>query len=319
MGQPAGSAGQVLQSNGTGAPVWSTPTYPGLLGLVGQILRSNGTNNIYSTSTFADTYAASSILYSSGANNVTGLTTGNDGVLVTDAGGVPSISSTLPDAVQYNITKLGTITNGTWNGSILGLAYGGTNTDLSSGSAVGDLLTGTATGFTRLADVATGNVLISGGAGAPPTYGKVGLTTHVSGVLEALNGGTGYDNTYTNGQLLIGNSSGTLTRNPLTGTANQVIVTNGSGTITLSTPQDIHTETTPEFVSTKLSGLAALSGVYTDINKVLTSTPPSSGTIGYWSRNDLLGILTPSNAGDDVTTTGDILLRQQGQSPQQAY
>ncbi|MBK7131952.1 MAG: hypothetical protein IPH69_03740 [Bacteroidales bacterium] len=229
----AGSAGQVLQSNGTGAPVWSTPTYPGLSGSAGQILRSNGTNNIYSTSTFADTYAASSILYSSGANNVTGLTTGNDGVLVTDAGGVPSISSTLPDAVQYNITKLGTITNGTWNGSILGLAYGGTNTDLSSGSAVGDLLTGTATGFTRLADVATGNVLISGGAGAPPTYGKVGLTTHVSGVLQALNGGTGYDNTYTNGQLLIGNSSGTLTRNPLTGTANQVIVTNGSGSITL--------------------------------------------------------------------------------------
>ncbi|MBK7131951.1 MAG: hypothetical protein IPH69_03735 [Bacteroidales bacterium] len=59
-------------------------------------------------------------------------------------------------------------------------------------------------------------------------------------------------------------------------------------------------------MSTKLTGLAALSGVYTDINKVLTSTPPSSGTIGYWSRNDLLGILTPSNAGDDVTTTGDI-------------
>ena len=168
-----GLSGQVLQSGGTGTQTWSTPTYPSISGSAGQILRSNGTNNIYSTSAFADTYAASSILYSSGANNVTGLATGNNGVLITDAGGVPSISSTLPDAVQYNITKLGTIGSGIWNGLIVGLAYGGTNTDLNSSIAVGDLLTGTATGFTRLADVATGNVLISGGSGAAPAYGKV--------------------------------------------------------------------------------------------------------------------------------------------------
>jgi hypothetical protein len=42
-----------------------------------------------------------------------------------------------------------------------------------------------------LADVATGNALISGGVGANPSYGKIGLTTHVSGTLPVGSGGTG--------------------------------------------------------------------------------------------------------------------------------
>jgi hypothetical protein len=73
---------------------------------------------------------------------------------------------------------------------IIPLANGGTNTNLSSGIATGDLLRGTSTGFTRLPSVATGNVLLSGGVGAAPSYGKVGLTTHVSGTLPLANGGT---------------------------------------------------------------------------------------------------------------------------------
>jgi hypothetical protein len=58
-------------------------------------LRSNGTNNVYTTSTFADTYAASGLLFANGANTVQGLATANNGILVTSATGVPSISSTL--------------------------------------------------------------------------------------------------------------------------------------------------------------------------------------------------------------------------------
>jgi len=42
-----------------------------------------------------------------------------------------------------------------------------------------------------LSAVATGNALISGGVGAAPSYGKIGLTTHVSGTLPVANGGTG--------------------------------------------------------------------------------------------------------------------------------
>jgi hypothetical protein len=57
--------------------------------------------------------------------------------------------------------------------------------------AVGDLLyANTTTTLAKLADVATGNALISGGVGAAPAWGKIGLTTHVSGVLPVANGGT---------------------------------------------------------------------------------------------------------------------------------
>jgi hypothetical protein len=57
--------------------------------------------------------------------------------------------------------------------------------------AVGDILfANTTTTLAKLADVATGNALISGGVGAAPAYGKIGLTTHISGVLPVANGGT---------------------------------------------------------------------------------------------------------------------------------
>lgn len=58
------------------------------------------------------------------------------------------------------------------------------------------------------------------------------LTTDVSGVLPEANGGTG-ESTYSNGQLLIGNSSGGLTKATITAGAN-VTVTNGNGAITIA-------------------------------------------------------------------------------------
>jgi len=113
----AGTSGKILQSDGTNY-VESTPTYPSASGSAGTILRSNGTNNVYTTSTFADTYTASNLLYSNGANTVTGLATANNSVLVTNGTGVPSLSSTLPsfttNTITFNPTTagiLGTTTN----------------------------------------------------------------------------------------------------------------------------------------------------------------------------------------------------------------
>jgi hypothetical protein len=62
-----------------------------------------------------------------------------------------------------------------------------------SSYAVGDLLyASTTTALSKLADVATGNALISGGVGVAPSWGKIGLTTHISGNLPVtnLNSGT---------------------------------------------------------------------------------------------------------------------------------
>jgi len=71
---------------------------------------------------------------------------------------------------------------------VLDATNGGTD---QSSYAVGDLLyASTTTALSKLADVATGNAIISGGVGVAPSYGKIGLTTHVSGILPVANGGT---------------------------------------------------------------------------------------------------------------------------------
>jgi hypothetical protein len=71
---------------------------------------------------------------------------------------------------------------------VLAVAGGGTG---QSSYTIGDLLYASgATTLSKLADIATGNALISGGVGVAPSYGKIGLTTHVSGALPVANGGT---------------------------------------------------------------------------------------------------------------------------------
>lgn len=81
-----------------------------------------------------------------------------------------------------------TFTSAIWNGSTIDAIYGGTGNSIY---AVGDILyADTTTTLGRLADVATGNALISGGVGVAPSWGKIGLTTHVSGILPIANGGT---------------------------------------------------------------------------------------------------------------------------------
>jgi hypothetical protein len=63
--------------------------------------------------------------------------------------------------------------------------------------------------------------------------GDLSLTTGVTGTLPVANGGTG-QTTYTNGQLLIGNTTGnTLTKTTLT-QGSGISITNGAGSITIA-------------------------------------------------------------------------------------
>ena len=67
--------------------------------------------------------------------------------------------------------------------------HGGTG---QTSYTIGDILyASSTTALSKLAGVATGNALISGGVGAAPSWGKIGLTTHISGTLAVGNGGTG--------------------------------------------------------------------------------------------------------------------------------
>jgi hypothetical protein len=95
--------------------------------------------------------------------------------------------------------------------------------------AVGDLLyANTTTTLAKLADVATGNALISGGVGVAPSWGKIGLTTHVSGVLPVANGGT---NASTASITSFNNITG-YTASGATGTTSTNLVFSTSATLT---------------------------------------------------------------------------------------
>lgn len=93
--------------------------------------------------------------------------------------------------------------------------------------AAGDLLyAATTSTFGKLSNVATGNVLLSGGVGAAPAYGKVGLTTHVSGTLGIANGGTNSTATPTAGGVVYGDGSAHQVTGA--GTAKQVLQSNAA-------------------------------------------------------------------------------------------
>ena len=125
--------------------------------------------------TGAATLTANGIVYGNGTSAVGVTAAGTTGqALLANSGNVPTWG-----AVNLVSTVTGT----------LQATNGGTG---FNSYAVGDILTAdTTSSFVRLPDVAIGNVLLSGGSGVQPLYGKVGLTTHVSGTLPVANGGTG--------------------------------------------------------------------------------------------------------------------------------
>lgn len=82
----------------------------------------------WTTATYPATTTINQVLYSSAANVVSGIATSNAAVFVTDSGGVPLTSYQLPIGVMQNITTVGTVAAGTWQGNTIGTGYGGTGT-----------------------------------------------------------------------------------------------------------------------------------------------------------------------------------------------
>lgn len=113
----------------------------------------------------------------------------------------------------------------------LAVANGGTNI---TSYAVGDLIYASTTGvLSKLADVATGNALISGGIGVAPSYGKIALTTHVSGTLPVANGGTGLT-AGTSGGIPAYTATGTITSSALLAQYG-VVYGGGAGAVPVAT------------------------------------------------------------------------------------
>lgn len=107
----------------------------------------------------------------------------------------------------------------------VGVSQGGTGI---SSYTVGDMLyASAATTLSKLAMVATGNVLLSGGVGNPPAWGKVALASAVSGTLPVANGGTGTTTSTGTGDVVLANSPALVT--PALGTPSALVLTNATG------------------------------------------------------------------------------------------
>lgn len=121
--------------------------------------------------------------------NAKGLITAASTNAVVAPAGTLTGTTLAANVVSSSLTSLGTIATGVWQGTVIGAAYGGTGI---ASYTVGDILYASgATTLSKLADVATGNALISGGVATAPSWGKIDLTAHISGTLPGANGGTG--------------------------------------------------------------------------------------------------------------------------------
>jgi hypothetical protein len=248
----------------------------------GNYLRGNGTNFVSSAIQSSDLPGS----FSGFANPPTliGLTTVN-GTAVT------AMRSDAAPALDQSIAP-------TWTGAHTFAP--------SSVGAVAMTIKGSAT---------SGDILDIQNNGGTSTWLKVdhaGLTTMTGGAtingglslgtqLSVGNGGTG-QTSFTDGQLLIGNSSGnTLTKatltqgsgititngngsisianggvTALTGTTNQVNVSASTGVITLSTPQNIATSSSPTFASMSLTNTSNQLALGTTNTTTLSATAPST-------------------------------------------
>jgi hypothetical protein len=164
----------------------------------------------------AVTFTANGVLYGSGTSALGVTAAGTTGqVLVGNTSGAPSwatVSSSLVSSFQTSLNGLtpNTATTGAVTlAGTLGATSGGTG--LTS-YTTGDIIYASATNtLSALADVATGNALISGGIGVAPSYGKIGLTTHVSGTLPTVNGGTNLTSFTTDGAVYATSTSALTT------------------------------------------------------------------------------------------------------------
>jgi hypothetical protein len=188
--------------------------------------------------------------------------------------------------------------------------------------AVGDLIyANTTTTLASLADVATGNALISGGVGVAPSYGKIGLTTHVSGVLPVANGGTnassasitafnnitGYTAsgaTGTTSTNLVFSTSPTLVT-PTLGAALATSIKFGSGSVLSSYEEGTWTPV-GTFV-TQGTATSSFTGTYTKVGRQVTIV--ASGNI---NKGTASGAFTITGVPFATATTAAVAIRTAG-------
>ncbi len=295
----AGTTGQVLSGSTGSAPVWAalsagtvttwsagttgfTPNSAtsGAVTLAGDLIVANGGTGV-------TTLTANGLIYGSGTNPVGITAAGTTGQILVGNTGSPAswLTAGTTGQLLVGVTGSAPVWTSTPASGVTSIGFG--TTGLTPSAATGGVVT-----------VAGALVVANGGTGLT-SVGTSGLpllsngTGYAFGALSVVAGGTG-QTSYTDGQLLIGNSSGnTLTKASLTaGTG--ISITPGAGSITIASTA---TGAVPSY---KNANFNAVSGVIYCVDTsggAVTATMPASAANGdniqfidclhTWATNNL--------------------------------
>jgi hypothetical protein len=269
---PGANGGTGIANTGLTITLGGNVSFVGAFTFAGT-LTGNTTVTFPTTGTLATTASASGIVnaglinqlayYAAAGSTISGLATAASGVLITSAGGVPSISSTLPSGITLVAPVLGTPASGNLSNctaypataltGLVPLANAGLNANLTASS--GGIFYSTATAGAILAGTATANQMLLSGASSAPAWSTAthpatttinqilyssannviaGLATvNSASLVTSLTGVPTWLGPLTNGQIIIGSTGAIPVAATLTAGAN-ITITNTAGTITIA-------------------------------------------------------------------------------------
>lgn len=222
---------------------------------------------------------------------------------------IPAALTTLPTGVQDNITRLGTVVSGVWNGSVVGPTFGGTG--LSS-YAQGDLPYASAVNvLSKLAKNTTATRYLSNmGASNAPAWAQVDLTNGVTGILPLPNGGANAALTASNGGVVYSTATA-LAVLAGTATAGQMLRSGASGAPSWSTATWPSTVTVNQVLhATSSNVVGGASGLTYDGSTLAASAARVNGllTIANGSGATRNGFIRNDNSASGITAGATLTL-----------